>query len=428
MSSMMTVIKFTFMNRIRTKSFLIGTLVLVILMSIAIHLPSIISSFSSDKPTNIGVLASASNIPSQLKQYFNQHPESNVKIVILPNAGSLEENEKAAKLKISIKELIGYLQLVDNKSAGFPKFTYKSEATMRSGIKNTLQSALQQIKTDLVVKDIGLSEQQLNQLKAPVEMTNEQITLKSGEVTKGKSEEEIGMATGLVYILLILLFTTLQLYGQLIATEVTAEKSSRVMELLISSVSPLKQMFGKVIGMFLLGLSQIAAFAIVVTINLNLPDISSFLAKNNIHISDIPFHLLVYFIIFYILGFFLYAMLYAAVGSLVSRTEDIGQTIMPVLMLMMGGYFIGIYGISNPTSSFISAMSFVPFFTPMIMFLRIGLTDPSWLEIALSILVLLITILCAGWLSSRIYRIGVLMYGKRPSFKEVLKAMRAYGA
>src|SRR5947209_3899239 len=133
MNSMLTVIKFTFMNRIRTKSFLIGTLVLVLLMSIAIHLPSIISSFSSNKPTNIGVLASASNIPSQLEQFFNQQPEPSVKIVLLPDAGSLEENEKAAKAKMSNKELKGYLQLLDNKNAGFPTFTYKSEGTMENG-------------------------------------------------------------------------------------------------------------------------------------------------------------------------------------------------------------------------------------------------------------------------------------------------------
>jgi ABC-2 type transport system permease protein len=138
--------------------------------------------------------------------------------------------------------------------------------------------------------------------------------------------------------------------------------------------------------------------------------------------------LLVYFIIFYFLGFFLFAMLYAAVGSLISRTEDLAQAILPVTFLSLGSFYIGIFGLNSPTAGFVTAMSFVPFFTPLIMFLRIGMTDPALWQILISILDLLLTILGVAWLSAKIYRVGVLMYGKRPGFKEVLKAMRAYRA
>jgi ABC-2 type transport system permease protein len=427
MNSMMTVIRFTFMNRFRSKSFKIATLIFAIIISIGINIPSIIAAFSSDKPTNVGVLASATDISNQLNAFFAQKEKPGVKIIAIPDAGSLEANEKAAKAMMEKKEIKGYLQITENKQAGFPKITYKSEGTMEFDIKNKLQEALQKINTDRVVKDSGLSQQQLTQLSTPIAIDTEQITLKESATNKGKTQEQIWVAYALIYFLLILLFITVQLYGNLIATEVTAEKSSRVMELLITSISPLKQMFGKVIGMFLLGLTQLACLAVVVAINIQLPNNSGFLEKNNIKLSDIPLSLFVYFILFFILGFFLFAMLYAAVGSLISRTEDLAQSVLPVTFLMLGSFYIGIFGLNSPTSGFVTAMSFVPFFTPLIMFLRIGMTDPAGWEIAVAIAGLLVTIVLVGWISAKMYRVGVLMYGKKPSFKEVFRAMRAYG-
>jgi ABC-2 type transport system permease protein len=427
MNSMMTVIKFTFMNRFRSKSFRISTLIFAIILSIGVNLPSIIAAFSSDKPANVGVLASATDIPQQLEAYFAKKEKPGIKIVAVSDAGSPEANEKAAKAKMVNKEIKGYLQISEDKAAGFPKVIYKSEGTMEFDIKNKLQEALNTIKTEMVVKDLGLTEQQLTELFAPIAIDTVQITLNDIGSSKGKTQEQIWVAYALIYFLLILLFVTVQLYGNLIATEVTAEKSSRVMELLITSISPLKQMFGKVIGMFLLGLTQLAALAIVVAVNLQLPNNSGFLEKNNIKLSDIPLSLFVYFLIFFILGFFLFAMLYAAVGSLISRTEDLAQSVLPVTFLMLGSFYIGIFGLNSPTAGFVTAMSFVPFFTPLIMFLRIGMTDPASWEIAVSIAGLLLTIVIVGWLSAKMYRVGVLMYGKKPSLKEVVKAMRGYG-
>jgi len=426
MNSVWTVIKFTFLNRFKSKVFKVTTLIFALIISIGINLPSFISAMSSDKPTNVGILALGSDIPSQIEQYFAKQDKPELKILLIPDAGSLDATEKTAKALMSKGDIKGYVQLVEDVTNGFPKVIYKSEGTMDSSVKNKLQGAMQQIKFESVAKDAGLTDAQKARLTAPISIVNEQITLKSGDTSQGKSEDQIGLATGLVYVLIILFFITLQMYGQIIATEVTAEKSSRVMELLISSVSPLRQMFGKVTGMFFLAIAQLLTFAVIVAINLNFPNNSDFLVKHNIKISGIPASLIVYFFLFFILGFFLYAMLFAAVGSLVSRTEDLGQSIMPVLFLMMGGYFIGIYGISNPTSSFITVMSFIPFFTPMIMFLRIGLTDPAIWQIILTFAILLLTILAAGWLSAKMYRVGVLMYGKKPSFKEVFKAMRDY--
>jgi len=226
--------------------------------------------------------------------------------------------------------------------------------------------------------------------------------------------------------LVIVLFMAVVITGQMIATEITAEKSSRVMEILITSVTPLKQMFGKIIGMLLVGLSQIALLTAVTVINLMLPHNIKLIESIDLSLGDVDGRLLFYAILFYFLGYFLYATLYAAIGSIVSRTEDLGQAVMPITFLSLAGFYVALFGLNSPDSTFVVVSSFIPFFTPFVMFLRLGMADPALWEVWLSVSLLVASILVMGWLSAKIYRTGVLMYGKRPSIKELRKAMKAY--
>lgn len=198
------------------------------------------------------------------------------------------------------------------------------------------------------------------------------------------------------------------------------------MELLITSVSPLKQMFGKIVGMFLVGLIQITIYVLVIIVNVKLPHNDKMLGEFNIDLTQIDPMLLLYSVLFYLTGYFLFATLFAAVGSIVSRTEDLGQAVLPITMLSLAGFYISIFSISSPDSVLVKVSSFVPFFSPFVMLLRLGLTDPPVWQVWTSIAILLVTIYASVWVSAKIYRTGVLMYGKRPSFKELRKAMKAY--
>ncbi|MNF88740.1 ABC-2 family transporter protein [compost metagenome] len=171
---------------------------------------------------------------------------------------------------------------------------------------------------------------------------------------------------------------------------------------------------------------QIAIYVIVFAINLSIPNNDSALKDIGINMADIPVSLYIYGLLFYLIGYFLFATLYAGVGSLVSRTEELGQAVMPLTFLSLGGFYIGIFGLNAPGSTFVTVTSFIPFFTPYIMFLRIGMVEPPFWQIVVSLAALLATTLASGWLSAKIYRTGVLMYGKRPSLKELRKAMKAY--
>jgi len=421
---------FSMRNKLRTKSFVVTTLIIAVILSIVVNLPYIISKFSNDdEPDRIGFVENdAPAVTDRLQAYYASQEKPNIELVGYPDAGSAEANEAAMKERVKNKEIKGYLDF-ETEGLPFPAVTYKSEKLMDTGRTSSLSGALQAIKADIILSGANLTDEQRAALAQPVQIEAVQITTIEGTGSigeEGKTVEEQALAFGLVYALIIVLAMGIMITGQLIATEITAEKSSRVMEILVTSVAPLTQMFGKIIAMFLVGLMQIGVYVAVFVINVMLPHNQEMLQDLNINLSSLDPMLIVYAVIFYLTGYFLYATLYAAVGSIVSRTEDLGQAVMPLTMLSLAAFYVGIFGTSQPNASFVEITSFIPFFTPFVMFLRIGLSDPALWEVLLSLGILLATILVLGWLSAKIYRTGVLMYGKRPTIKELVKAMKAY--
>jgi len=424
-----TVLAFTVVNKFRTKSFIVTSLIIAVVLTIGLNAPYFIGKFQTDEAASVGVIEGSSELVPLLEQHVNDQEQTELVLVKVEDQGSLEENERVLKERIASGEMTGYLLFDETEELAFPTMTYKSEKTMDFGTVSQLQQALQVIKVQVVAPTLGLTTEQVSQINAPVVVNKVQISSGEGAGNvgdAGKTEGEIAVATGMVYVLVIVLFIGIMVSGQLIASEITAEKSSRVMEILVTSVSPLKQMFGKIFGMFIVGISQLLLLGAVVLVNLMLPHNQSMLTDMNLDLGSVGFLLIFYALLFYLMGFFLYAAMFAAVGSIVSRTEDLGQAVMPVTFLSMIGYFIAIFGISAPDSSLITVTSFIPFFSPFIMFLRVGLTDPAVWEVWLSIGLLAATIFVMGWLAAKIYRTGVLMYGKRPSLKELRRAMRAY--
>jgi ABC-2 type transport system permease protein len=424
MSNLWTVIRYTYLNRVKSKAFIISTLIFAVAISAVIYLPAIIDAFTSDKPAAVGMIEDKAGTAAQLQQLLQANEQAKASIVLKPDQGSNEQNEAALRAMLEAGEIKGYLLATDaDRSEGaFPKFIYKSTKLPGSSLKSELSNGLTKLKNDAVVRDLKLTPEQVIRLSMPVAL--ESVQLSVAEETGGKTEEERETAYVLVYVLVFFLFMVVMMYGNLIATEVTAEKSSRVMEILITSVSPLVQMFGKIIGIFLLALTQTLVFVLVAVVNI-LPQ-RDHIQELGLSVEYLDLSMLIYFFLYFVLGFILYATLLAGIGSLVSRTEDLGQAIMPVTLFSLAGFYISIYGLSDPNSVFVTAMSYVPFFTPMLMFLRIGMVGVPFWEIALSFVVLIAAILFFGYLAAKMYRVGVLMYGKRPSWKELWKAMKAY--
>ena len=225
------------------------------------------------------------------------------------------------------------------------------------------------------------------------------------------------------YIMIFALYMVILLYGQMVATNVATEKSSRAMEVLITSAKPTSMMFGKVIASCIAGLVQLLAVfgSALVFYNLNK---SYWEDEQTIQsIFNIPPELLGYMLVFFLLGFLIFAFLYGAIASTVSRLEDINTAVQPVTFLFLIGFMVVIFSMTsaNVDSILMKICSFVPFTSPMAMFTLIAMSTVAWYEIAASIAILAGSTVAVGFVAAKIYRTGVLLYGTTPKIGTVLK-------
>ncbi|MFD1956387.1 ABC transporter permease [Paenibacillus thailandensis] len=388
------------------------------------------------KVTSIGYAKSGqadgiagTKLAEELESYYASQEQADIKLVAYPDAGGADNNEAQLKKAVAANEIDGYLTFGPVQANGLPAVYYNLENLMSDSASSSLSGALQVINVNRVLQDAGISEEQKKLLFEPVKVETVQVPIGEGAGQGSeRTPEQQGMAIGLTTVISLMLFMGIMITGQMIASEITAEKSSRVMELLITSVSPLKQMFGKIVGMCIVGLAQIVLYGLVILANLSMSHNRSAFQSLNIDLSAIDPSIIVYALLYYLCGYFLYATLYAAIGSTVSRTEDLGQAVMPITLVTLASFYIASFSVGTPDSTLVNVASYVPFSSPFVMMLRIGLTNPPVWQVLLSLAILIASILAAGWLSAKIYRTGVLMYGKRPSFKELRKAMKAFKA
>lgn len=415
MNSFFIILFHTFLNKLKSKSFIITTLLTVVIVLGLTNIQNIIALFDKNGgETSVIVLDET----GELYEPFKQQMEAINPDIEIVEHELFFDGEIIAEATVKHGANDGMLLLRFN-AEQLPEATYKAMSIADSALYTDLQTGLQQLKTLLAASKINLTPDQLQKLYEPVSF--EKIALEKN----AKTEEELNQARGLVYVLLFIIYFAVIMYANMIAMEVATEKSSRVMEILISSVSPIKQMFAKILGIGLLSLTQLAVFLIVgyYSLTSNMESLKEgFLGVYGF--SDVPLATIAYAVIFFILGYFLYATLAAFLGSLVSRIEDVQQMITPMSLLVVAGFMIAMFGLTKPDAPFIVITSYIPFFTPMIMFLRVGmLSIPTW-EAVLGIAILTATIALLAIFGAKVYRGGVLMYGQSNSFKDIKKALQ----
>jgi ABC-2 type transport system permease protein len=229
----------------------------------------------------------------------------------------------------------------------------------------------------------------------------------------------------MVFIIAFLIYITVLLYGQVVLGAIIEEKETRIAEILFSSVRPFQIMFGKLIGVSLMALTQMAIWGVAfVALALYVVPAMAAQGFKDINLPHLPPFFFVYFFLFFVLGYFIFATVYVLVGSMVTTTQEGGQMAMPVVFLLMAGLYMAFPVIRAPNSSFAFWVSMVPFFSPITMIVRIlSQTPPLW-QIALSLGIGFVTVVLLLWLASRIYRIGMLMYGKKATIPEVMRWVR----
>lgn len=228
----------------------------------------------------------------------------------------------------------------------------------------------------------------------------------------------------------ILIFISIQVYASIVATGVAEEKSSRMMEILVNAATPFQLLAGKILGIGAACLTQMGSLVVVgiAALLLQTPLQAALFGTHAGGFSQyligvsIPFYLL--FLLYFLLAFFLYATLFAGLASLVRRQEEIQSAIILPILLLSSGYVLFFFTVSSPDATLTKVLSYVPFWTPMWMLMRIALGTVAWWEIVVTVALMLLTILACTWFAARLYRLGVLMYGQRPGLGQLIKLVR----
>lgn len=409
MQQFFTVFKYEFKKIVLSKGYLISTGIMAIILAGVFFLPQLISDlklFNSNNNTPVALIKTDYTKSETLVQTIHAAlPDYEVKLT----DKSTEEAKQEViddKAKFFVEANHNLTEVTEYSKIGFSDASVREVQSIDTIIKNRRQADL-------------LAEQNLAP-SAIAKVLNPDVKINLETVNKNGAASVI-----YTFVLIYALYMAITFYGSHVMNSVVTEKTSRAMEVLATSVKPNALLFGKIISTSLAGLIQIAAIIIEAFICVKISSANNPSFPVNQIISNIPTQILVYMLIFFLLGFLIYSFLYGAFASTVSKIDELGSAIMPVQIIIVFTFIVTMSAINsgNADTPFNVFLSYFPFTAPMMMFTRAIISNVSTLEIILSILVLIISTYFIGWLSARIYRVGILMYGEKPNFIKLMAAI-----
>ena len=404
------ILKFELTYYLKNKIFIGTTLLLVLVIAAVMCWPMYSGLFQKDEttdPADLPVMLVASQPGEDAALIENAFRQAFPGYVVRVSDAEDEELRQAvisgeAECAFALESDDAFTYYVNNLSM------YDTNAV-------TAQSAMQRLYQTRALLASGMSPQDASAVM--------DVSIRATVTSLGKNQADNFFYT---YVMIFALYMVIMLYGQMVATNVATEKSSRAMEVLITSAKPTSMMFGKVLASCLAGFIQIAAVfgSALVLYHIN----RDYWAGNPLvqSLFNIPPELFAYMLIFFVLGFLIYAFLYGALGSTATKLEDINTSTMPLILLFVAAFMVSMMGMSsgNVDSTLMKVCSFVPFTSPMAMFTRIAMSTVPMHEILLSIAILVVSSAGIGVLAAKIYRVGVLLYGTTPKLGAILKAIR----
>jgi len=426
------VVQREYLERIRSKAFIIMTLLMPVFMTSTILIPSFLSDMKSDVTRRIVLVANNPEIAKAIKQQLLSQPTKSdnplqsksapasksaaPRFSIEVDTNTTDAERDKLRRDVTDGKIDGFLWLSDSDLAN-RKVVYSAKDVTDFGESIELRNAVQSALVKRQLGQEGMSDAEIETVLKPIDFD-------SVRIEKGK-EGASGIAVFLVsFTMVMLLYVNVLVYGFAVMRSIIEEKSSRILEVLLSSVTARQLLAGKIIGVGAVGLTQVIIWlAIAGTFSL-LGISSAGSTLNNIHI---PLAGVVAFGVFFILGYFLYSTMYAALGSMVNSDQEAQQVQWPAMLPIIFAIVLSTPVLQHPSSQLAFWTSMVPFFAPILMFVRIMAETPPMWQILLCIALMLLTTWGLLGLSSRIYRVGILMYGKRPTLPELRKWLRYAG-
>ena len=405
------ILKFELKGYMRNKIFVGITIFLVIAIAVVMFIPNITSASKSEDEgtTDVGSLpvmlvhAENEDLAGLVKEYFTgAFTGYNVTVA----EGTVED----IKNKITSGE--AECAFVMNSASSYTY--YVNNLSMYDTNTAIADTMLQEVYRVNAMVQNGLTPEQAGEIMA--------VQIESETTTLGKDQMQNFFYT---YIMIFALYMVILLYGQMVATNVASEKSSRAMEVLITSAKPTSMMFGKVLASCIAGLVQLVAVfgSALIFYNINKDSWGDNMIVQSIF--NIPVDLFVYMLVFFVLGFLIYAFMYGAIGSTASKLEDINTSVMPITFRFIIAFFVVMFSMTSGSvdTTLMKVCSYIPFTSPMAMFTRLCMSTVAWYEIAVSIAILIGSTVGIGVLAAKIYRVGVLMYGNKPKIGNIIKTV-----
>ncbi len=429
-----TIIAHEFLTKVKNKWFLIATIIGPILMVAIFAVPALITYFTMQSTTQKMPIIDLTN------KFGSEIVKQNKEVFYLSNL-----NIEALSDSVRLDKISSFLVIDTNMLANSQVKLY----SMGSGglsANDKILKAVNEVRTKELLATSGIDTNTFANISKSIEIKELKL---SADKNKGIEENNSDFQFVLAYIIAFAIYMMIILYGSKVMNGVIEEKANRIVEIIVSSAKPFEIMFGKVVGIGLVGIVQVLFWVILVFIILYIaaPLLQSIgadssvatqmpgmggtdaISKEAIETMKIPSisPLIVFSLFFYFLaGYFIYATLYAGIGSAVDQESDAGQISTPITILIVVPILMISAIVNDPNSTMSIILSLVPFFSPILMLARIIITDgvlPMW-QVILSMILCILTFLGCLWIAAKIYRIGILSYGKKPTFSDLWKWVR----
>ncbi|MGA7298540.1 MAG: ABC transporter permease [Rhodanobacteraceae bacterium] len=429
------VVRREYVERVRSKAFLISTLLLPVMIVFFAVVPAMMMSGGAHTTRVVVVDASGQGLGARIAESLGKE--------------KLEGDTSPPRYRISVQQVAGdpqpmrdqLIARVDKKSAqgeapidGVLVVSADTEETGKAGYYGNnvgsmksmqhLQSSLGKVLAGARLAQSGIDASVVSQAMRPADLS-------TAKVSDGKLTGQSGAASFMIaYFMGFILYIAILIYGQRTMTSVIEEKTSRIMEVLASSLTPFQMLLGKVLGVGAAGLTQMVIWGgTVFLITTQRAQVASLFgvspdAMQSFPIPTMSGSLLVIFLLYFVLGFLLYGALYAAIGAMCNTIQETQQYATFVTMGILVGFFAVFALINNPNGDLGVTMSFIPFFSPFTMPVRWSLAAVPISQLLLSLALMVVGLLACVWLAGRIYRTGILMYGKKPTFRQLLRWLR----
>lgn len=406
MKDLKTVIGFTMKEMVKRKSFIISTIIILILIVIGFNVPNIIKAFkgnSSEAEKDKLLIVDTENIFEGTLNSLNN-------MELGYEANTTNENISFEKIKEKIENKEIDEAIIIEKNQENYKIRYIIEdATMVQKIPTTLENAISSIYSNLQISKLGLTEERVKSITPSFEFSIEQT-----------EEQKVSGNVFAMMLMSLVLFYAIYFCAYQVSSSITTEKTSKIMETLVTSTSPRTIVLGKTIGIGIVGLVQVCLIVGTAIISAKMC-LDENLVNSVLDVSKITPYLGIVTIIYFILGYFAYALLYALTGSTVSKPEDIQSANTPVALIAVIGFYLSYFTMMNPTSDLNVLASMLPISSPFCMPFRIMMGLANTTDVLISIAILLITILIVAKVAIKIYSNAILNYGTKISFKDMVK-------